>query len=159
MRIGQGIDVHAFDPASDRALRLGGIPIAGGTPLAGHSDADVVLHAITDAVLGAAGAGDLGSLVGVDQPGTAGADSATFLALALTRVAEMGWAVGNVDVTVVAQQPRLSDHRDAMRERVAQLLGVGVGAVSVKATTTDRLGFIGRAEGIACMAVILLRTS
>ncbi|HUG84482.1 MAG TPA: 2-C-methyl-D-erythritol 2,4-cyclodiphosphate synthase [Euzebya sp.] len=156
MRIGQGIDVHAFDPTADRPLRLGGVHIDGATPLAGHSDADVVLHAVTDALLGAAGAGDLGSLVGVDQPGTAGADSATFVTLAVNRVAEMGWAVGNIDVTVVAQRPRLSGHREAMRASVAALLDVAVDAVSVKATTTDRLGFIGRGEGIACMAIVLL---
>lgn len=159
MRIGQGIDVHAFDPASDRPLRLGGVAIDGATPLAGHSDADVVLHAVTDALLGAAGAGDLGSLVGVDQPDTAGADSAAFVTLAVRRVAEMGWDVGNIDVTVVAQQPRLADHREAMRDRLAALLGVAVGAVSVKATTTDRLGSIGRGEGIACTAIVLLHPS
>ena len=156
MRIGQGTDVHAFDVKADRPLRLGGVPIHGATPLAGHSDADVVLHALTDAVLGAAAAGDLGSLVGVDRPETAGADSAAFLEQAVQQVAALGWAVGNADVTVLAQAPRLSPHREAMRARVAELLGVAVGAVSVKATTTDRLGFLGRGDGIACTAVVLL---
>lgn len=156
MRIGQGIDVHAFDATSDRPLRLAGVTIAESPPLAGHSDADVVLHALTDAVLGAAAAGDLGSLVGVDRPDTADADSAEFVVLAVQRVHALGWVVGNADITVVAQRPRLSDHREAMRERVATLLGVHVDAVSVKATTTDRLGFIGRGEGIACSVVVLL---
>lgn len=156
VRIGQGVDVHAFDPSPARVLRLGGVTIPDAPGLAGHSDADVVLHALVDALLGAAAAGDLGELVGVDLPGTEGADSATFVAQALDRIGGAGWAVGNVDVTVLAQRPRLSGHRDAMRARVAELLGVDVGAVSIKASTTDRLGFVGRAEGIACTAVALL---
>lgn len=155
-RIGQGVDVHAFDQGAGRPLRLGGVEIPEGPPLAGHSDADVVLHALVDALLGAAALGDLGSLVGVDEPGTAGADSAGFVTAALDLVGGEGYAVGNVDVTVIAQRPRLAGHREAMRGRIADLLGVDVGAVSLKATTTDRLGFIGRGEGIACTAVALL---
>ena len=156
VRIGQGVDVHAFDPSPARVLRLGGVTIPDAPGLAGHSDADVVLHALVDALLGAAALGDLGELVGVDLPATEGADSARFVAQALDRIGAAGWAVGNVDVTVLAQRPRLSGHREAMRRRVAELLGLDVGAVSVKASTTDRLGFVGRAEGIACTAVALL---
>jgi 2-C-methyl-D-erythritol 2,4-cyclodiphosphate synthase len=156
VRIGQGFDVHAVDPQLDRPLVLGGVVIPGAPALAGHSDADVVLHALVDALLGAAAAGDLGELVGVDRPETAGADSARFVAAALGRLADGGWAVGNVDLTVVAQRPRLAGHRAAVRGRIAGLLGVGEAAVSVKATTTDRLGAVGRGEGIACLAVALL---
>jgi 2-C-methyl-D-erythritol 2,4-cyclodiphosphate synthase len=160
-RIGQGLDVHAFDVhagegAPARPLVLGGVHIPGGRPLVGHSDADVVLHALVDALLGAAGAGDLGTLVGVDLPGTRDADSAGFVREALDVVAAAGWAVGNADLTVVAQQPRLGPHRAAVRARVADLLGCAEGQVSVKATTTDHLGAIGRGEGIACLAVVLL---
>jgi 2-C-methyl-D-erythritol 2,4-cyclodiphosphate synthase len=156
MRIGQGIDVHAFDEGSDRTLRLGGVDIPGSPALAGHSDADVVLHAIADAVLGAVAAGDLGTLVGVDEPQTRGADSGAFVVAAVAEARARGWVPGNVDVTVVAQRPRLGPHRGAMRGRVAELLGLPDDAVSVKATTTDRLGFIGRGEGIACTAIVLL---
>ncbi len=161
VRIGPGLDVHAFDVQTPddahaaRPLVLGGVVVPG-PPLAGHSDADVVLHALVDALLGAAGAGDLGGLVGVDRPETAGADSATFVQAAVAELGGRGLAVGNVDLTVVAQRPRLAAHREAMATRIAGLLGVAEGAVSVKATTTDRLGAIGRGEGIACVAVALL---
>jgi 2-C-methyl-D-erythritol 2,4-cyclodiphosphate synthase len=156
VRIGQGLDVHAFDEGLDRPLVVAGVTVPGGPALAGHSDADVALHALVDALLGAAGEGDLGALVGVDEPGTAGADSAGFVRQAMDVVAAGGWAVGNVDLTLVAQRPRLAAHRDAMRDRIAGLLGCAVGQVSVKATTTDRLGAIGRGEGMACLAVVLL---
>lgn len=155
-RIGHGLDVHAFDPALSRPLVLGGVEIPDAPALAGHSDADVVLHALVDALLGAAGAGDLGSLVGVDRDQTRDADSATFVRRAMRQLLADGWSVGNVDVTVVAQRPRLSEHRQAMRDRIAELLGCDMAAVSVKATTTDLLGSIGRGEGIACTAVALL---
>ncbi|CAN5509533.1 2-C-methyl-D-erythritol 2,4-cyclodiphosphate synthase [soil metagenome] len=148
--------MHAFDEALDRPLVIGGVHIPEGPALAGHSDADVALHALTDALLGAGGAGDLGSLVGVDCPETDGADSASFLLTAVDLLAARGWAVVNVDLTVVAQRPRLAVHRQAMTTRIAELLGTAPEAVSVKATTTDRLGFIGRGEGIACTAVVLL---
>lgn len=156
MRIGQGLDVHAVDAALGRPLVLGGVIIPGAPALAGHSDADVVLHALVDALLGAAGAGDLGSMVGVDLPGTAGADSAAFVREAVQVVHRAGWVLGNADVTVVAQRPRLSPHRAAMRERIAELLGCATPQVSVKATTTDRIGAIGRGEAVACTAVVLL---
>ncbi|QBI19258.1 2-C-methyl-D-erythritol 2,4-cyclodiphosphate synthase [Egibacter rhizosphaerae] len=154
VRIGQGLDVHAF-AAEDRPLVLGGVTVPG-PGLAGHSDADVVLHAVCDAVLGAAALGDLGALVGVDEPGTAGASSAGFVAQAVARVRDAGWVVGNVDCTVVAQRPRLGPHRAAIRGGVAAALGLAEDAVGVSATTTDRLGAIGAGEGIACLAVALL---
>jgi 2-C-methyl-D-erythritol 2,4-cyclodiphosphate synthase len=158
MRIGQGVDVHRFAPPGDRALILGGVEIPGGQGLEGHSDADVVLHAVADALLGAAALGDLGSRFGSDNPAYAGASSSIFVEETLRRVRLAGWAVSNVDCTVVAQHPKIGPHRDAIVCRLADLLGLPPGAVSVKATTTDGLGMLGRAEGIACLAVVLLET-
>jgi 2-C-methyl-D-erythritol 2,4-cyclodiphosphate synthase len=157
VRIGQGVDVHAF-AASDgrRPLRLAGVDIPGAPALEGHSDADVVLHAVADALLGAAALGDLGALFGSDDPHYAGADSAMFVREAVRRVGEAGWALGNLDCTVVAERPRLAEHLPMMRSQLAELLGVEPDAVSIKATSTDGLGFTGRGEGIACLAVVLL---
>lgn len=156
MRVGQGVDVHAFSDDPGRPLLLGGVQIPDEPGLEGHSDADVVLHALVDALLGAAGRGDIGTLFGTADPRHAGADSAVFVAGALAEVEDAGWAVVNVDVTVVAQRPRLAVHRDAIAGSVAELLGVGRDAVNLKATTTDGLGFTGRGEGIACLAAVLL---
>lgn len=156
MRIGSGIDVHPFDEAADRPLVLAGVTVADGPPLAGHSDADVATHAVTDALLGALALGDLGSWFGVDRPEVAGADSLGLLAAVLTRVHDDGWRVANVDLTVVAQRPRLAAHRDAMRANLAATLHLDVDAVSVKFTTTDHLGSIGRGEGIAAWATTLV---
>ena len=156
VRTGQGVDVHAFSDDADRVLRLGGVVIPGTPGLAGHSDADVVLHAIVDALLGAAALGDIGEHFGEADPRWADADSATFVRHALGLVRGAGYRLGNVDATVVAARPRLSEHRGAMRGRVAEILGVGTDRVSLKATTTDGLGFTGRGEGIACLAVVLL---
>lgn len=156
MRIGQGVDVHAFVAEADRPLALGGITIAGEAPLAGHSDGDVALHALADALLGAAGLGDLGGFVGVDDPAIAGAPSRRFLVDAAAAVADRGWAVANGDLTIVAQRPRLAAHLPAMRAAIAADLGLPESAVNVKATSTDALGFLGRGEGIAALAVVLL---
>ncbi len=156
VRVGQGVDVHAFSADPGRRLVLGGVEIPGGPGLEGHSDADVVLHAVTDAVLGAAALGDIGGLFGTADPAYAGADSDVFLREAVRRAGEAGWVPGNVDCTVVAARPRLAPHRDAMRARLAELLGLDADAVSVKATTTDGLGFTGRGEGIACLAVVAM---
>lgn len=156
MRIGQGVDVHAFSDDITRPLVLGGVVVPDGPGLAGHSDADVVMHAVTDAILGAGALGDLGTLVGVDLPETAGGDSSGFLMLANDRLAEAGLSVINIDATVLAQRPRLAAHLPAMRQAVAAALGLDVGLVSIKATTTDRLGMLGRGEGIACQAVALV---
>jgi 2-C-methyl-D-erythritol 2,4-cyclodiphosphate synthase len=156
VRIGSGIDVHPFDEGADRPLVLAGVIVADGPPLAGHSDADVATHAVTDALLGALALGDLGSWFGVDRPEVAGADSLGLLAAVVARIHADGWQVANVDLTVVAQRPRLAAHRDAMRANLAATLHVDVAAVSVKFTTTDHLGSIGRGEGIAAWATTLV---
>ena len=156
-RIGTGLDVHAFGAGSaDAQVVLAGVRIPCAAPLVGHSDADVVAHAVTDALLGAAALGDLGSRFGVDDPALAGADSLRLLADVVADVRAAGWAPGNVDVTVIAVRPRIGPHRSEMRVRLAEALGLDVAAVSVKATTTDGLGAVGRGEGVAAQAVCLL---
>lgn len=155
-RVGHGVDVHAFATDSDVPLVLAGAIVPGEIGLAGHSDADVVVHAVCDALLGAAGLGDLGDVFGTDDPDYAGADSQVFLAGVLARLAEAGWRVGNVDCTVVAEQPTLSPHRHRLQGSLASLLGVPVDQATVKTTSTDRLGATGRGEGIACLTVALL---
>lgn len=154
IRIGQGIDVHAFEET--RPLILGGVRIANRGGLAGHSDADAVLHAITDALLGAVAAGDIGSYFPSEDPRWKGAQSRLFLEEALRIVSNGGWQIANLDVTVIAQKPKLAAHRDPMRNAIASMLKLGVEQVSIKATTTDHLGFTGRQEGIAALAVVLL---
>jgi 2-C-methyl-D-erythritol 2,4-cyclodiphosphate synthase len=156
VRIGSGLDVHPFDEGADRPLVLAGVTVPEGPPLAGHSDADVAAHAVADALLGALALGDLGSWFGVDDPDVAGADSMGLLGAVVERLLSDGWDVGNLDLTVVAQRPRLAAYRDAMRERLADILQVPVDAVSVKFTTTDRLGTLGRGEGIAAWATVLV---
>lgn len=155
VRVGTGLDVHPFAD-EPRPLVLAGVTVPDAPGLAGHSDADVVAHAVADALLGALALGDLGSRFGVDTPELAGADSLAFVRAAVADVRERGWEVGNVDAVVVAQRPRLGPHRDAMRRELAGALGVDVDAVSLKATTTDRLGTIGRGEGIACWATTVV---
>lgn len=153
MRVGSGFDVHAFSEDPERPLVLGGVVIDGAPGLAGHSDADVLTHAVCDALLGAAAAGDLGSVFGTDDPATAGADSGDLLGQVL---AIIGHPVANVDCTVVAERPRLAAHRRSMRASLAEALGVDLERVSVKITSTDGLGSIGRGEGIACWVVCAL---
>jgi 2-C-methyl-D-erythritol 4-phosphate cytidylyltransferase / 2-C-methyl-D-erythritol 2,4-cyclodiphosphate synthase len=154
IRIGQGIDVHPFE--TQRPLVLGGVRISERDGLAGHSDADAVLHAITDALLGAVAAGDIGAFFPSSDPRWKGAASSAFVSEALRVVAERGFAVGNVDVTILAESPKLAPHRDRIRESIATILGIAIDRVSVKATTTDHLGFIGRSEGIAALAIVLV---
>ncbi|CAN5249555.1 MAG: 2-C-methyl-D-erythritol 2,4-cyclodiphosphate synthase [Euzebyales bacterium] len=156
MRIGQGLDVHPFSDDTSRPLLLGGVAIPGGPGLEGHSDADVVLHALVDALAGAAGLGDIGTLFGAEDPVHVGAASSVFLDGVLGQVAARGWAVANVDCTIVAERPRIGPHREAIAASVARLLDVPADRVNVKATTTDGLGFTGRGQGIACLAVALL---
>jgi 2-C-methyl-D-erythritol 2,4-cyclodiphosphate synthase len=157
-RIGSGIDVHAFGPPTAGAqVVLAGVVVSSDAPLEGHSDADVVAHAVIDALLGAAGLGDIGERFGVDDPATEGADSMRMLAEVVVDVARAGWRPANVDVTLIAALPRVAPHRAAMRDRLAEVLGVPRTSVSVKATTTDGLGSIGRGEGVAAWAVALLR--
>jgi len=124
--------------------------------LVGHSDADAVAHALTDAILGAAGAGDIGAMFPDSDPVNRGRDSIAMLRAAVARVRVLGWAVHNADVTVVTERPKIGPHRDAMRASLAAALGVSVGAVSVKGKTNEGMGWIGRAEGLACMAVASL---
>ena len=154
MRIGQGVDVHPFDES--RPLVLGGVHISDTGGLAGHSDADAVLHAITDAILGATGAGDIGHYFPSTDERWRNADSARFVHEALRILNDRNATLANVDVTILAQQPKLAPHREAMVASIARLLELPQGHVNVKATTTDHLGFVGRAEGICAMAVVLV---
>jgi 2-C-methyl-D-erythritol 2,4-cyclodiphosphate synthase len=155
VRVGIGIDAHAF--AEGVPLVLGGVRIEHPRGLAGHSDGDVLAHALTDAVLGAAGMEDIGALFPSGDPALAGADSIELLREAWRRVREAGWELVNADVVLVGEEPRLAPHRDAMRARLAGALGVEPERVAVRATTTDGLGFTGRREGLAAQAVALLR--
>lgn len=150
-RVGIGYDSHSFAPGGP--LLLGGVAIPGGVHLHGHSDGDAVAHAITDAVLGAAGLGDIGALFPDDDPANAGRDSIAMLAAAVGHLEAAGWRVNQVDVTVVAEQPRIMPHRDAMRGRIAQALGIAPADVSIKGKTNEGMGWVGRREGLACMAV------
>ena len=154
MRVGQGIDIHPFDET--RPLILGGVRIAETGGLAGHSDADVVLHAVTDALLGAAGAGDIGQYFPSDDERWRGAESSRFVREARSILAERNAEVQNIDVTIVAQKPKIAPHREAIAASIAKLLDLPRGHVNVKATTTDHLGFIGRGEGICAMAIVLV---
>ena len=154
MRIGQGFDVHAL--VAGRPLVIGGVSVPYERGLAGHSDADVLLHAVTDALLGAAGLGDIGRHFPDTDPAYRGADSRELLREAARRVAAAGYRVVNVDATVIAQAPRLAEHLPRMAANIAADLGVAAGAVNVKAKTTERLGFTGRGEGIAAEAVALI---
>lgn len=156
MRVGQGLDVHAFSEDPDRPLVLGGVILPEGPGLEGHSDADVVLHALADAMLGAAALGDLGTLFGSDDPRYADAPSSVFAEESLRRVVQAGWRLANADCTIVAQRPRIAPYRVHIADGVQRLLDVDPGTVSVKSTSTDGLGAVGRGEGIACLAVVLL---
>lgn len=153
-RIGQGYDVHPL--VAGRKLILGGVEIPHPTGLLGHSDADALLHAVTDAILGAAGLGDIGRMFPDSDSRWRGADSRVLLRGAMDAVRAAGWAVGNVDATVIAQAPRIAGHVERMRANIAADLGVEPGCVNVKGKTTERLGFAGRGEGIAAEAVALL---
>ena len=154
-RTGLGFDVHAL--AGEGPIMMGGIEIPHERGLAGHSDADVVLHSITDALLGAAGLGDIGLHFPPSNPQWKGADSSIFLSRAAELVRGMGGVIDFVDCTVICEAPKVGPYREAMRARVAEILGIGFGSVSIKATTTERLGFTGRREGIAAQAVANVR--
>jgi len=153
-RVGFGYDVHAF--CEDRPLVLGGVEIPFEKGLAGHSDADVLLHSITDALLGAAALGDIGSHFPDTDSKWKGADSRLLLRMVAERVREAGFEIENVDVTIALQQPKLRPYIDRMREVTAEMLAISLDRVSIKATTTERLGFEGREEGISAYAVCLL---
>jgi 2-C-methyl-D-erythritol 2,4-cyclodiphosphate synthase len=154
MRIGLGYDVHAF--AEDRRLILGGVEIAHERGLLGHSDADVLAHALADAVLGALREGDIGLLFPDTDPAFRDADSLELLAAVAALARERGWRVADADCVLILQQPKVAPYRDQMRANLAQALGVKIDAVGVKATTTEGLGFAGREEGVAAQAVVLL---
>ena len=157
MRVGMGEDLHRVDPS--RALVLGGVAIEGAAGLAGHSDADVLLHAITDAVLGAAGKGDLGAHFPSSDERWRNADSSAFLAKALRLAREDGWELANIDATVRAERPRLAPHLAAIRERVAAMAGVDESRVNVKAKSGEGLDAVGRGEAIGASAVVLLEAA
>jgi len=154
VRVGQGFDVHALVPG--RKLIIGGVEIPFDHGLKGHSDADVLLHAITDAVLGAAALGDIGRYFPDTDPRYRNADSRVLLRAAARTVREAGWVVVNVDATIIAQAPKMAPHIALMVKNIAADLGIAPGHMNVKAKTTERLGFTGRGEGIAAEAVVLL---
>jgi 2-C-methyl-D-erythritol 2,4-cyclodiphosphate synthase len=156
MRIGQGIDVHRFSDDPHRPLVLGGIVIEGARGLGGHSDADAVCHALADAVLGAVGLGDLGHHFPDTDPVWEGADSVTLLTQVMVMAAEQGYVCTNADCTVIADAPRLAPYTEAMIAKLSVVLG---GPVSIKATRAEGLGALGRAEGIAAMAVVLMEAA
>jgi 2-C-methyl-D-erythritol 2,4-cyclodiphosphate synthase len=154
LRIGHGFDVHAFG-AGDHVM-LGGVRVAHDRGVVAHSDGDVAIHALCDAMLGALALGDIGRHFPPSDPRWKGADSRAFLRHCDALIRERGWRVGNADITVVCERPKIGPHADAMRALLAQDLGIGVDEVSVKATTSEKLGFTGRGEGIAAQAVCLL---
>ena len=154
MRIGSGIDVHAFGPGD--FVMLGGVRVPHTHGLVAHSDGDVLLHALCDALLGAAGLGDIGEHFRDSDPKWRGADSAGFVTAVLGMVRAAGFAVVNVDLTLIGQAPKVAPHREAIRLRIARLLALDPYSVNIKATTTEGLGFLGRAEGLAAQAVVLL---
>ncbi len=153
-RTGIGYDSHRFAPGGP--LVLGGIAIPGDVHLHGHSDGDAIAHAVTDAILGAAALGDIGEMFADTDVANKGRDSIEMLSRAVARVRAAGWFVGQVDVVVVAEMPKIAPHRDAMRTRIAGALGVDTSDVSIKGKTNEGMGFIGRGEGIACFATATL---
>jgi 2-C-methyl-D-erythritol 2,4-cyclodiphosphate synthase len=154
-RVGIGYDSHRFAPGGP--MRLGGVEIPGDVHLAAHSDGDAICHAVTDALLGAAACGDIGALFPDSDPANRGRDSVGMLEAAVARVRSAGLQPVNVDVTVIAERPRIGPFRDAIRLRLAVALGIDVGCVSVKGKSNEGMGWIGRAEGLACIAVASVR--
>lgn len=153
-RAGLGYDSHRF--VAGGPLRLGGVDLPHDRSLSGHSDGDAVAHAITDALLGAAGAGDIGAMFPDDDPANAGRDSIEMLRLALDVVRARGWRVGNVDVTVITESPRIGPHRDAMRAVLARALDTSVENIGIKGKSNEGMGSIGSGEGLACLAIVML---
>ena len=156
-RVGIGYDSHRFAPPGP--LILGGVPIPSDVHLEGHSDGDAVAHAITDAILGAAAAGDIGEMFSDRDPANKDKDSLDMLGAAVARIAGLGWRVSQVDVAIIAERPKVASHREMMRARLAPVLGIGVADVSVKGKTNEGMGWIGRGEGIACIAVATIVSS
>lgn len=154
MRVGQGFDVHRFCEGDH--VMLGGVRIAHDQGLLAHSDGDVLLHALTDALLGAAGMGDIGQHFPDNDPKFSGADSAELLRDVWKNIQQQRWVLSNADLTVVGERPKVGPHREAIRQSVSRILGVDPDSVNVKATTTEKLGFAGRKEGLAALAVVLI---
>jgi 2-C-methyl-D-erythritol 2,4-cyclodiphosphate synthase len=154
IRVGIGYDSHRFAPG--RPLKLGGVSIPSDVGLLGHSDADAICHAVTDAILGAAGLGDIGEMFPDTDPANKGRDSIEMLEAAIKRIATAGYTVHQVDVSVIAESPRLAPHREKIRARLASALGIESASVSVKGKTNEGMGWIGRKEGLACIAVATL---
>jgi 2-C-methyl-D-erythritol 2,4-cyclodiphosphate synthase len=154
MRVGQGFDIHKFSDDPSRVLTLGGCVLPGSRGLVGHSDADVIAHACTDALLGAAGLGDLGMHFPDTDPRWEGADSLTFLSHVLTLLVEQRWAVSNIDCAVICEAPKLAPHRDEMQKNLSRVVGA---PVTVKGNRAEQLGALGRSEGIACFATALIQ--
>jgi len=159
IRTGQGFDAHRFAPDApeDGTIKLGGVAIAHDRALAGHSDADVALHAVTDALLGAIGDGDIGHHFPPSDEEWKGASSDQFAGFAARRIAERGGLIAHVDLTIICERPKIGPHRDALRQSIAEILAIAPGRVSVKATTTEKMGFTGRGEGIAAQAIATVR--
>lgn len=157
VRVGQGFDAHRFHPG--RPLVLCGVRFAGEIGLDGHSDADVCLHAVTDAILGAVAGGDMGEHFPSTDPHWRESPSSAFVVRALELAADEGFSLVNCDLTIVGEQPRIAAHREELRGSLAEVLGIPRSAASVKATTTEGMGFVGRAEGLAALAVVLLERS
>jgi 2-C-methyl-D-erythritol 2,4-cyclodiphosphate synthase len=155
LRVGLGVDAHAFDAAVP--LVLGGVDFPGEPGLSGHSDGDVITHALIDAMLGAANLGDIGSLFPSDDDSLSGISSLLLLSRAYGQIRGAGYELINADCVLIGERPRIADRRDEMRSRLAETLGVEPDRIAVRATTTDRLGFTGRGEGLAAQAVVLLR--
>jgi len=155
IRVGSGIDVHAFGPGD--AVMLGGVRVPHERGVLAHSDGDVLLHALVDALLGAAGLGDIGQHFPDTEPRWRGADSRLFVTASVALLRERGWQPVNADLTLLAERPRLSPWREEIRDSVAVLLGLPVDAVNLKATTTEKLGFLGRGEGLMAQATVLIR--
>jgi 2-C-methyl-D-erythritol 2,4-cyclodiphosphate synthase len=156
-RVGIGYDSHRFAPGGP--MVLGGITLPTDFTLAGHSDGDAVAHALTDAVLGAAALGDIGEMFPDTDPDLRGANSMEMLRAAVRRAAESGFRVVNADVVIVTETPKIGPHRNAMRSAIAEVLGVGMNGVSIKGKTNERMGWIGRGEGLACLATVSLSRS
>lgn len=150
LRTGIGYDSHRFEPGGP--LVLGGVRVPSDVHLHGHSDGDAIAHAVTDAILGAAAQGDIGAMFSDQDAANAGRDSIEMLGLAVARVRASGWRVGQLDVVVIAEMPRIAPHRDAMRARIAGAAGIDAADVSIKGKTNEGMGFVGRGEGIACIA-------
>lgn len=153
-RIGQGFDVHAFGDGDH--VMLGGVRVPHDRGIVAHSDGDVVIHALCDAVLGALALGDIGQHFPPSEPRWKNADSREFLRHCITLISDLGWCIGNADITVICEHPKIGPHAEAMRDLLAHDLAIGIDRISIKATTSERLGFTGRGEGIAAQAICLL---